>query len=63
MACDMTVYRIKSGDNIYRPFVPRITKNPNNVQIKPDQAESKLISICRCACRNIQVISGSLNAA
>ena len=63
MACDMTVYRINNGENKYRPFVPWITKNPNNLQFKKDQIESKLISVCRCACRNIQVIPGGLNAA
>jgi len=63
MACDMTYYRMNSGSIKYHPFVPRIGKNSSQFQLLSNQVENKLIAICRCACRNVKVISGGLNAA
>ena len=62
MACDMTHYLMNHGSYNYRPYVPTVSKKSNNYRQPADTADIKLINICRCACRNIQLLAGGLSA-
>ena len=63
MVCDMTYFRMNSGANEYRPYVPRVNNSSTVVKSQPQQVENKIINLCRCACRKVEVITGGLNAA
>ena len=59
MACDMTYYQLGNNNNEYRPFIPVVQKNSTQ---SINQPTNKLVIICRCACRHMQVVSGGLHA-
>lgn len=61
MACDRT-YQLKIADSGYRPFIPLVNTNKNCYQLPLTSTENKLIFLCRCACRNLRMISGGLRA-
>jgi hypothetical protein len=63
MACDMTFLRLNGEEGNYRPFVPRVSHNSKNFKFQSNGVENKIINLCRCACRKVEVITGGLNAA